>query len=47
MSRAVLRGVRVTEKTELKTRIIQYLQEINIIPVVLKWKSKLNTVTPP
>ena len=46
MSRQMLRGIRVTGKTELKARILQYLQEINMVPVVFRWKYKLDTVTP-
>ena len=46
MSRQMLRGIRVTGKTELKDRILQYLQEINTMPVVFRWKYKLDTVTP-
>ncbi len=46
MSRQMLRGIRVTGKTELKARILQYLKEINMVPVVFRWKYKLDTVTP-
>ncbi len=45
MSRQMLRGIRVTGKTELKARILQYLQEINRMPVVFRWKYKLDAVT--
>ena len=37
----------VTGKTELKARILQYLQEINTMPVVFRWKYQLDTVMPP
>jgi hypothetical protein len=36
-----LRGIRVSSKAELKTRIELYLQELNEEPVVFKWKYKL------
>lgn len=44
MSRQMLRGIRVTGKTELKAHILEYLQEINLMPVVFRWKYKLDTV---
>lgn len=45
MTRQMLRGIRVTGKAELKARILQYLQEINQMPVVFRWKYKLDTVS--
>jgi len=44
MTRAFLRSLRVTSKTELKQRIERYLEEVNIAPVVFKWKYKLDEV---
>lgn len=44
MTRQMLRGIRVADKAELKTRILQYLEEINEMPVVCRWKYKLDTV---
>ena len=45
MTRQMLRGIRVASKVELKARILQYLQEINQVPVVFRWKYKLDTVS--
>lgn len=45
MTRAFLRSLRVTSKTELKQRIEKYLDEVNAAPVVFKWKYKLDEVT--
>lgn len=45
MTRQMLRGIRVAGKAELKARILQYLQEINQMPVVFRWKYKLDTVS--
>lgn len=44
MTRAFLRSLRVTSKTELKQRIESYLNEVNAAPVVFKWKYKLDEV---
>jgi transposase len=44
MTRAFLRSLRVTSKTELKQRIEKYLSEVNAAPVVFKWKYKLDEV---
>lgn len=48
MTRSFLRGIRVDSTDELKKRIKLYLAEINQMPVIFKWKYKLdeiNTVT--
>ena len=37
MARAMLRGIRVESKTELKERIAKWFDEINDDPVVFKW----------
>ena len=44
LARTLLRGIRVSSKAELKTRIELYLQEVNEEPVVFKWKYKLETL---
>lgn len=41
LARTLLRGIRVSSKAELKTRIELYLKEVNEEPVVFKWKYKL------
>ena len=38
LTRSALRGIRVKNKDELKSRILQYLEMINQDPVVFKWK---------
>jgi transposase len=48
MTRSFLRGIRVDSIEELKKRIRLYLDEINQMPIIFKWKYKLdeiNTVT--
>jgi len=45
MTRTLLRGLRVSSKVELKTRIEMYLQEVNAEPVVFRWKYKLDTLS--
>jgi transposase len=44
LARTLLRGIRVSSKAELKTRIELYLKEVNEEPVVFKWKYKLETL---
>jgi transposase len=44
MSRSFLRGIRVESIAELKARIEKYLEEINEMPVVFKWKYRLNGI---
>jgi transposase len=38
MAKTMLRGIRVASKIELKQRIEKYLDEINELPVIFKWK---------
>jgi hypothetical protein len=45
MAKTPLRGLRVTSKAELKTRIEMYLREVNEEPVVFRWKYKLETLS--
>lgn len=45
MSRSFLRGIRVDSVLELKTRIAKYLEEINEMPVIFRWKYKMNTIS--
>ena len=44
MARTLLRGIRVTSKQELRTRIELYLKEVNEEPTVFKWKYKLEAL---
>jgi len=44
LARTLLRGIRVSSKAELKTRIELYLKEVNEEPVVFKWKYRLETL---
>jgi len=44
LARTFLRGIRVSSKAELKTRIELYLKEVNEEPVVFKWKYKLEAL---
>lgn len=45
MARSFLRGIRVESIQGLKERIQLYLQEVNDMPVVFKWKYKLDDIT--
>jgi transposase len=45
MAKTLLRGIRVTSKAELKTRIEMYLREVNEEPVIFRWKYKLETLS--
>lgn len=42
MTRSFLRGIRVSSKTELCDRTNQYFDEINEMPVIFKWKYKMD-----
>ncbi len=44
MSRSFLRAVRVKSKDELRERILKYLDEVNMEPVVFRWKYKLENI---
>jgi len=45
MTRGFLKGIRVSSKNELKSRILQYLDEANQMPTVFRWKWKMEEVT--
>jgi len=45
MTRSFLRGIRVDTTEELKERIEKYIKEINEMPVVFKWKYKLDEIS--
>ncbi len=42
MTRSMLRGIRVSGKNELIERICQYLDDINEMPVIFKWKYRMD-----
>lgn len=44
MARSFLRGIRVKSIDELKSRIEQYLDEINEIPTIFRWKWKMDEI---
>ncbi len=44
MARTFLRSIRVKSKAELKQRILKYLEEVNMEPVVFRWKYKLDEI---
>lgn len=44
MTRSFLRGIRASSKAELQIRIEQYLEEVNLEPVVFRWKYQLEDV---
>jgi transposase len=41
MARSVLRHIRVASKTELKARILAYLEDISVEPVIHTWTYKI------
>jgi len=45
MARSVLRGIRVASKSELKQRIMHYLDDINREPVVHTWSYRITVPT--
>ena len=45
MARSFLRGIRVSSKSELKQRILQYLDEVNSIPTIFRWKWKMDEIS--
>ena len=44
MSRSFLRHIRVDSKAELRQRILQYWDELNVEPVVFRWRYKMDEV---
>jgi transposase len=44
MTKTFLRGIRVASKQELKDRLLQYVAEINVAPVVFRWRYGIETV---
>jgi hypothetical protein len=44
MARSFLRGIRVSTKEGLKERILKYIDELNQMPVVFKWKYKMDEI---
>ena len=45
LARTMLRGIRVKNKAELKTRILSHIDYLNEAPVVFRWKYKMDMVT--
>ncbi len=45
LAKTILRHLRVASKAELKTRVEQYIDELNAAPVVFRWKYRLDAVT--
>ena len=41
MARSMLRHIRVASKTELKARILAYLDDVNRDPVIHQWTYKI------
>ena len=44
MTRSFLRGIRVNFQEELNQRIEAYLNELNEMPVIFKWKYRLDEI---
>jgi len=44
MTRQMLRGIRVSSKEELAERLYQYFSEVNEVPVVFRWKYKMEDI---
>ena len=45
MTRTLLRKIRVTSKSELADRLRQYIREVNLAPVVFRWKYKMDEIS--
>lgn len=45
LAKTILRHLRVTSTAELKARVEQYIDELNMAPVVFRWKYRLDAVT--
>jgi transposase len=45
LARVCLKGIRVASKEELIARISRYIEEVNEVPVVYRWKYKMDEVT--
>jgi len=45
MTRQMLRGIRVLSKEELAERIYQYFNEVNEVPVVFRWKYRMDDMS--
>ena len=45
LAKTILRYLRIASKAELKTRVEQYIDELNAAPVVFRWKYCLDAVT--
>jgi len=45
MTRQMLRGIRVLSKEELSERIYQYFSEVNEVPVVFRWKYRMDDMS--
>lgn len=46
MTHQMLRGIRVESKQELSDRIYKYFNEINKVPVVHRWKYRMDEINP-
>ena len=44
MARSFLRGIQVKSKSDIKRRILKYLEEVNQMPTVFTWKWKMNEI---
>ena len=42
MTRSMLRGIRVSSKEELIARISQYIESMNEMLIIFKWKYKMD-----
>jgi transposase len=45
IARQMLKGIRVSSKKELADRIYQYFNEINEVPIVFRWKYKMDEIS--
>ena len=45
ITRQMLKGIRVPSKEELADRIYKYFDYINEVPVVFRWKYKMNEIS--
>ena len=45
MTRTLLREIRVANKSELADRLRQYIREVNLAPVVFRWKYQMDEIS--
>lgn len=45
MAHGMLRGIRTSSTDELKERILKYLDEVNEVPVIFRWRYRMDSIS--